>query len=89
MSRILQHSPYVKDMNEFPQTFEYDPRLVTMLIYNYRSLPGILNLYSDMFYNSTLIAKVRKELKLSYPIYFVVHLLVFPIFYYALEGHNL
>ena len=83
MSRILQCSPYVKDVNKFPQTFGYDPRLVTMLIYNYRSLPGILDLYNDMFYNSTSIAKVRKELELSpSPIAFILGFicLFFPYF---------
>lgn len=37
---------------------EYDERLVTGLLCNYRSLPTILNVYNDMFYNSQLIATI-------------------------------
>lgn len=37
---------------------EYDERLVTGLLHHYRSLPTILNVYNDMFYDSQLIATI-------------------------------
>lgn len=36
----------------------YDPRLVTRLRYNYRSLPGILDFFNKNFYNSELLPEV-------------------------------
>lgn len=58
LSRFLTRFPYHRDLESYPDTFGYDPRLVTWLLYNYRSLPEILNLYSNLFYDSKLIPKV-------------------------------
>ena len=57
LTRLLQHFPYQKD----PEGFEtgYDPRLVTKLLINYRSLPEILHLPNLLFYDSELIPQVR------------------------------
>ncbi|XP_015430098.1 PREDICTED: probable RNA helicase armi [Dufourea novaeangliae] len=57
--RLLRHFPYQRD----PTGFEthYDPRLVTKLVMNYRSLPEILELSSFMFYDSELIAQVSSK----------------------------
>ncbi|XP_076298208.1 putative RNA helicase armitage isoform X2 [Lasioglossum baleicum] len=57
--RLLRHFPYQRDPNGF-QT-HYDPRLVTKLVINYRSLPEIVELSSSMFYDSELVAQVSPE----------------------------
>lgn len=64
--RLMERFPYQKDIERFANSF--DPRLVTKLIHNYRSLPSILNIYNTLFYSSDLIAEVSatesKEAKL-------------------------
>lgn len=39
----------------------FDERLVTQLLHNYRSLPSILKTYSEMSYESKLIANISDE----------------------------
>ncbi|XP_078048226.1 putative RNA helicase armitage [Augochlora pura] len=57
--RLLRHFPYQRDSNGF-QT-NYDPRLVTKLIINYRSLPEIVELSSSMFYDGELKPHISSE----------------------------
>ena len=59
LSRLLRHFPYQKDPNGFDTL--YDPRLVTKLVMNYRSLPEILDLSSSLFYDSELIAQISSK----------------------------
>jgi RNA helicase armi len=40
---------------------EFDPRFVTQLKINYRSVPSVLNVYNDLFYNSQLEATINDE----------------------------
>lgn len=40
---------------------EYDPRFVTKLKINYRSLPSVLKVYNDLFYNGELHGAVNDE----------------------------
>ena len=56
--RLYGRFPYVRDPLSHPETDGFDPRLVTRLLYNYRSLPDILEVYSSIFYNSDLIPRV-------------------------------
>lgn len=39
-----------------PQQFEYryDPRLITRLVDNYRSIPSVMNVYNELFYDNDL-----------------------------------
>ncbi|KAB0796152.1 hypothetical protein PPYR_10213 [Photinus pyralis] len=68
LDRMLTTFPYIRDAEGFQDTDGYDPRLVTKLIYNYRSLPTILNMFNQLFYMGQLqptISEVdSKEAKL-------------------------
>ncbi|KPJ08684.1 putative RNA helicase armi [Papilio machaon] len=59
MSRILECYPYQKDYISFKNG--YDDRLVTKLIDNYRSLEEVISLPSEMFYDSSLVAKIDRN----------------------------
>nr|XP_023014733.1 probable RNA helicase armi [Leptinotarsa decemlineata] len=61
LERLINRFPYVRDPEGFPDTFGYDPRLVTKLLYNYRSLPDILSLYNSLFYENELISTIDDE----------------------------
>ena len=61
LERILSRSPYLKDVFRYPDSCGYDPRLVTKLLYSYRALSSILNVYNDLFYDSELIPMVDEE----------------------------
>lgn len=54
LARLISRFPYLRDSSGFPDTGGYDPRLVTRLSVNYRSLPDILELPSSLFYDSDL-----------------------------------
>ncbi|XP_049290312.1 probable RNA helicase armi isoform X1 [Anopheles funestus] len=56
MERLLVNQKlYAVDRARFTDdTAGYDPRLVTMLRINYRSIPSVLSLYNDLFYESSL-----------------------------------
>lgn len=56
LARLLHLFPYQRD----PEGYDtcYDPRLVTKLLINYRSLPEILDLPNSLFYESELQPQV-------------------------------
>ncbi|KAH0548424.1 probable RNA helicase armi [Cotesia glomerata] len=56
--RLLQQFPYQRDNEGFETGF--DPRLITKLVINYRSLPEILELPNSLFYDSELVSIVSK-----------------------------
>ncbi|XP_025602817.2 probable RNA helicase armi [Athalia rosae] len=59
LSRLLQRFPYQKDTQGFE--WGYDPRLVTKLRMNYRSLPEILHLPNLLFYDSELEPQITRQ----------------------------
>ncbi|KAJ8978565.1 hypothetical protein NQ317_012088 [Molorchus minor] len=60
LQRLCGTFPYSRDPDSFHNNSGYDPRLVTKLLYNYRSLPGILKLSSSLFYDDELIPTVKE-----------------------------
>ncbi|KAL0273758.1 UNVERIFIED_CONTAM: hypothetical protein PYX00_006364 [Menopon gallinae] len=60
LNRLSSTKPYIKNKIRFPETQGFDPRVVTRLRINYRSVPEILNLASRLFYNSELIPVVSQ-----------------------------
>ncbi|XP_063245022.1 probable RNA helicase armi isoform X2 [Bacillus rossius redtenbacheri] len=58
LSRLIHRFPYQRDPVGFPDSRGFDPRLVTKLVVNYRSLPDILRLPNSLFYHSELEAYV-------------------------------
>lgn len=65
LSRLLQHFPYQRDAQGFPHNGGYNPRLITRLSLNYRSVPEILHLPNSLFYDSYLQPQVH-EAKVFY-----------------------
>lgn len=63
LERLINRFPYVRDSEGFPDSLGYNPKLVTKLVFNYRALPVILDLYSGLFYNDELISTVSKQIK--------------------------
>lgn len=61
LERLLNRFPYIRDHQGFPETGGYDSRLVTRLVYNYRSLPEILSLPSNLFYDGEVKPTVSKK----------------------------
>ncbi|XP_046396334.1 probable RNA helicase armi [Ischnura elegans] len=55
LDRMLSSSPYAPDPTGFPNVSgHYNPSVVTRLVMNYRSVPDLLSLTSEMFYDSSL-----------------------------------
>lgn len=63
LTRFINFPSYQKNLGMFPDTNGYNPKVITHLIFNYRSLPEIVHNYSKLFYNSLLVATVSNKLK--------------------------
>ncbi|XP_059050949.1 probable RNA helicase armi isoform X2 [Achroia grisella] len=59
LSRILETFPYQKDYNAYENGF--DNRLVMKLNDNYRSLREVLTLPSAMFYDASLVPRIKQD----------------------------
>lgn len=58
LSRFINYPSYERNPTMFLEHNGYNPKVITHLIQNYRSLPEIVNCYSKLFYNSLLVATV-------------------------------
>lgn len=71
---------------------DFDPRLVTKLIKNYRALPSILKFYSDTFYKSSLVDTKNhnesKYLEYIYRFMFQTERKPFGIRFHDVKGTN-
>ncbi|KAI5748639.1 hypothetical protein M8J76_005035 [Diaphorina citri] len=61
LERLTGRFLYSRDMSRFYATGGYDPRLVTRLVNNYRTMPEILKISSDLFYDASLVPHVTLE----------------------------
>lgn len=59
LERISEHENYLPQYGENEN--EFDSRFVTKLKKNYRSLPSILHIYSELFYSNELESEVNEE----------------------------
>lgn len=60
LSRILETYPYQRDYHAFENGF--NDKLVTRLSENYRSLEEVIKLPSEMFYDSSLVPKLHRNM---------------------------
>lgn len=58
LARIINYPPYIRDPNLFSEYNGFNPRVITHLIINYRSLPEIVHNFNKFFYDSLLISTV-------------------------------
>jgi len=61
LERLLERSPYRKDLQRYPESSGYNPCVLTKLLYNYRALPSIMSIYSKLFYDDELISVVSDK----------------------------
>ncbi|GAB0100979.1 Probable RNA helicase armi [Sergentomyia squamirostris] len=57
LDRLLERFPYEKNYDRYEHGF--DERLVTKLVNNYRSIPSVLQLYSDLSYDGKLVPTIN------------------------------
>lgn len=93
LTRLLRQFPYQRDSVGFKT--QYDPRLITKLVMNYRSLPEILELPNSMFYDNELQPQISssdsKEAELLCtlaPELFHKEGVPFPIIFHGINGEN-
>ncbi|KAJ6615439.1 putative RNA helicase armi, partial [Pseudolycoriella hygida] len=57
LTRLLERPLYQQDIERFQHG--YDPRLVTKLVKNYRSLPRVMQVYNKLFYDNDLVGMLN------------------------------
>ncbi|VVC38267.1 Hypothetical protein CINCED_3A020873 [Cinara cedri] len=63
LARLVNYPLYLRDPTAFEEFNGFNPKVITHLIQNYRSLPEIVNNFSNLFYNKLLVAtKVEPNL---------------------------
>ncbi|XP_069701618.1 probable RNA helicase armi [Periplaneta americana] len=60
LSRLMHHFPYQRDQQGFPESGGYNSRVIVRLVFNYRSVPELLSLPNQLFYDSALEPKVSQ-----------------------------
>lgn len=63
LARYIEYPPFKRDVTVFPEHNGYNPKIITHLIRNYRSLPEIVSVFSDLFYESLVVATVSHAKK--------------------------
>lgn len=66
LARFINYPSYQRDTVMFSENNGFNPKIITHLVRNYRSLPEIVSNFSKLFYNSLLIPTVSKEIKIIF-----------------------
>lgn len=61
LSRFINYPLYLRNTDIFPEHNGYNPKLITHLIKNYRSLPEIILNYNKLFYKSLLVPTILND----------------------------
>ena len=58
LERLCNLDLYYPDPQKFPDTYGFDPILITKLINNYRTIESILKMPNKFFYDGDLVSQV-------------------------------
>ncbi|XP_016663111.1 probable RNA helicase armi [Acyrthosiphon pisum] len=61
LCRFINYPSYLRDTDMFPEHNGYNPKLITHLVENYRSLPEIMFNYNKLFYESLLVSTILND----------------------------
>lgn len=62
LARFINYPSYLRDPELFKEFNGFNPKVITHLIKNYRSLPEIVHNFSKLFYKSLLVATVSSKI---------------------------
>uniref|UniRef100_T1DQJ2 RNA helicase n=1 Tax=Anopheles aquasalis TaxID=42839 RepID=T1DQJ2_ANOAQ len=87
---------YAVDRDRFPDSFGYDPRLITQLRINYRSIPSILSVYNEMFYDGMLLPNQQENTADDVKLLGIMHRILevkretpdYGLFFFGVDGTN-
>lgn len=92
-SSVLYQPNTADEMDEISAndniTWMYEPRLVTLLVKNYRSHPDLLTVPSQLFYNNSLKAQADQKNYLSYLLWSELPNASFPLLFHGVVSDNL
>uniref|UniRef100_A0A2M4BAE9 RNA helicase n=1 Tax=Anopheles marajoara TaxID=58244 RepID=A0A2M4BAE9_9DIPT len=97
LERLLTTSRlYAVDRDRFPDSFGYDPRFITQLRVNYRSIPSILSVYNEMFYDGMLLPNQLENTADDVKLLGIMHRILevkretpdYGLFFFGVDGTN-
>lgn len=74
LARFIQYPSYKRDTLLFPKHNGYNPKVITHLVKNYRSLPEIVHTFGKLFYDSLLESTVSSGIKVVTQQMFAVYI---------------
>ncbi|ETN66622.1 hypothetical protein AND_001572 [Anopheles darlingi] len=87
---------YAVDRDRFPDSFGYDPRFITQLRINYRSIPSILSVYNEIFYDGMLLPNQLENTADDVKLLGIMHRILevkretpdYGLFFFGVDGTN-
>uniref|UniRef100_A0A2M3ZZS1 RNA helicase n=1 Tax=Anopheles triannulatus TaxID=58253 RepID=A0A2M3ZZS1_9DIPT len=87
---------YAVDRDRFPESYGYDPRFITQLRINYRSIPSILSVYNEMFYDGMLLPNQHENTADDVKLLGIMHRILevkretpdYGLFFFGVDGTN-